>query len=246
MSASVGTVAVGATVTCLATGLGALPFLAVRNPARTWTGVASAAAVGFMCAASLALVGEGFRFGAGRTLAGAAVGALFILGTSSALHDREVTFGSLSGLDALKALTIVAVMTIHSLTEGVGVGVSYGGGDALGIFVTIAIAIHNIPEGLAISLVLVPRGASVRSAAWWSIFSSIPQPLVAVPAFVFIEQARWFLPAGLGFAAGAMVYLSVTELVPDARRDGSGRAPLLTGTGCFLAMCVLQVLLLRV
>jgi len=238
-------VAFGALVTALATGLGALPFLAVRRPPRTWLGVASAAAVGFMSAASLALLLEGMRFGTIRTIGGVLAGALFIHATSAYLHDREVSFGELRGADALKALTIVAVMTVHSFTEGIGVGVSYGGSDALGVFVTAAIAIHNVPEGLAISLVLVPRGARVRTAAAWSIFSSLPQPLVAVPAFFFVEQVRSVLPIGLGFAAGAMVWLSVTELVPDARENASRRAGLLWGVGSFAAMGLLQLALLR-
>ena len=246
MDANVWTVAVGALGTCLATGLGALPFLAVRRPPRTWLGVASAAAVGFMCAASVALVVEGVRFGPGRMAVGLVAGAAFIHFTNRVLHGRDVTFGALRGADALKALTIVAVMTVHSLTEGVGVGVSYGGGDALGVFVTIAIAIHNIPEGLAISLVLVPRGARVRTAAWWSVFSSLPQPIVAVPAFIFIEQVRSFLPIGLGFAAGAMLWLSATELVPDARANGRPRSTVGVGAASFAGMCLLQVLLLRI
>ncbi len=246
MEANVATVAVGALATALATGLGALPFLAVRRPPRGWLGVASAAAVGFMAAASLVLVIEGVRFGPWRTVAGFAAGVAFIALTNRLLHGREVEFGSLRGADALKALTIVAVMTVHSCTEGIGVGVSYGGGDALGIFVTVAIAIHNIPEGLAISLVLVPRGARVRTAAWWSIFSSLPQPLVAVPAFLFVEQVQSFLPIGLGFAAGAMVWLSLTELVPDARATGTRRSIMLAGGASFVGMCLLQVALLRI
>jgi zinc transporter ZupT len=245
VEANAWTVFAGATLTCLATGLGALPFLAVRRPPRAWLGVASAAAVGFMAAASVALIAEGCRFGVGRTVAGVLGGALFIRLASRFLHGRDVSFGELRGADAVKALTIVAVMTVHSLTEGIGVGVAYGGGDALGVFVTIAIAIHNIPEGLAISLVLVPRGATVRAAAGWSIFSSLPQPLVAVPAFLFIEQVRWFLPVGLGFAAGAMLWLSLTELVPDARANATRGAALMVGGGCFIAMCALQVALLQ-
>jgi ZIP family zinc transporter len=245
MGGNVWWVAVGATATCLATGLGALPFLVVRRPPRSWRGVASATAVGFMAAASMALVIEGVRFGAVRTIAGVGAGAFFIVVTGRYLHGREVGFATLRGVDALKAFTIVAVMTVHSLTEGIGVGVSYGGGDALGVFVTIAIAIHNIPEGLAISLVLVPRGVRVRDAAWWSVFSSLPQPLVAVPAFLFIEQARWCLPLGLGFAAGAMLWMSATQLLPDARRTGAPRATAVAGTASFLVMCGLQALLLQ-
>ena len=245
MDANTWTVALGATATCLATGIGAVPFVAIRRPPKTWLGIASAAAVGFMAAASVALVAEGMRFGITRSLVGCAAGAVFIRLTSAHLHGREVEFGSLRGADALKALTIVAVMTVHSFSEGVGVGVSYGGGNALGVFVTVAIAIHNIPEGLAISLVLVPRGARVRTAAWWSIFSSLPQPLVAVPAFLFVEQARWFLPAGLGFAAGAMLWLSATQLVPDARENAPARSTVTTGVACFAAMGGLQALLLQ-
>jgi zinc transporter ZupT len=62
---------------------------------------------------------------------------------------------------------IVGVMTLHSFTEGIGVGVSFGDGAALGLLIATAIAVHNIPEGLAISLVLVPRGVSISRAAVW-------------------------------------------------------------------------------
>ena len=129
--------------------------------------------------------------------------------------------GRLAGADAIKALVIVAVMTVHSASEGVGVGVSYGGGERLGVLITIAIAVHNIPEGLAISLVLVPRGARVRSAAWWSVFSSLPQPLIAPFAFLFVEAFKPVLPAGLGFAAGAMIWMVV---VGAPARGDRGRA----------------------
>lgn len=236
-------VTLAALVTALATGLGALPF-AFGTFSRRWLGVSNALASGFMLSASGALLIEGVIRGWWQTLAGAAVGAAFIFLTHRLLVEHEIEFGELRGADATKALLIVAVMTVHSFSEGVGVGVAYGGGAELGIFITIAIAIHNIPEGLAISLVLVPRGASVRSAAGWSIFSSLPQPLVAAPAFLFVETFKPFLPAGFGFAGGAMIWLVFAELLPEAREELSfGRLALWLG-GSLLAMSLFQAVLL--
>jgi len=58
---------------------------------------------------------------------------------------------------------------------------------AQGVLVTLAIGLHNIPEGLAVSTVLVARGISPRSALLWTLFTALPQPLVAVPAFLFVD-----------------------------------------------------------
>jgi zinc transporter ZupT len=137
-------------------------------------------------------------------------------------------------------------MTVHSMAEGVGLGVAFGGGGQFGLFITAAIAIHNIPEGFAISLVLVPRGESVLRAAWWSVFSSLPQPLLAVPAYLFVEEFRSFLPVGLGFAGGAMAWLVAAELIPSARRVASVQTVAASVAVSFAAMLALQVLLARV
>jgi len=130
------------------------------------------------------------------------------------------------------------------VAEGVGSGVSFGGGADLGLFISLAIAVHNIPEGLAISLVLIPRGVSVFKAGAWSVFSSLPQPLLAVPAFLFVLQFREYLAAGFGFAAGAMVWMVVRELIPEARKEtGSTWRPIAVAGGAALVMGVMQVLL---
>ena len=152
-------------------------------------------------------------------------------------------FASMSGLDARKALLIVGVMTVHSFTEGVGVGVSFGGGQALVLFITLAIAVHNIPEGLAISLVLVPRGVGWFRAALWSIFSSLPQPLMAVPAFLFVDAFRSLLPYGLGFAAGAMIWMVFSELMPDALEEASSNLITVVVTLSVVAMIAFQALI---
>jgi zinc transporter, ZIP family len=246
VSVNSASVFLAALVTALATGLGALPFFFVRSLGRTWLGVSNAAAAGFMLSASGVLAWEGGSRGILRLLVGFALGAALIVITRKLLHEHEgFHIAGLGGADAFKALTIIAVMTIHSVSEGAGVGVSFGGGSELGLFITAAIAVHNIPEGLAISLVLVPRGTRPIAAAWWSVFSSLPQPLLAVPAFLFVEAFRRFLPVGFGFAAGAMTWLVFSELVPEARVATSRRAVAVTGAGAFIVMTALQLLLSR-
>ena len=235
---------VAALVTALATGLGALPFLFTRGLSRKALGLSNALAAGLMLAASGMLFYEGYLESPLRVSLGGGLGVVVIALSRHFLSERkELHVGRLRGADALKALMIVGVMTVHSFTEGVGVGVSYGGGDQLGVFITTAIAIHNIPEGLAISLVLVPRGTSVWKAGGWSIFSSLPQPLMAVPAYLFVEAFRPLLPAGLGFAAGAMIWMAFRELIPEALEDASRPAVASMVVAATAAMLAFQVLL---
>lgn len=223
METSVWTVFVAALITALATGLGAVPFLFVKSMSRRWEAIGNAIAAGLMIAASLGLIKEGLSQGALRTLAGIGLGAVFMIYSHRVMRAQgHMTIGSLTAADTRKALLIVGVMTLHSAAEGVGVGVSFGGGRELGILMTAAIAIHNIPEGLAISLVLVPRGVSVVAAAGWSVFSSLPQPILAIPAFLFVAVFKPVLPVGLGLAAGAMLWMTLREMIPDALEEAGG------------------------
>ena len=221
-TASAWTVFLAAFVTAVATGLGAAPFLFVKEMSRWWLGVANAIAAGLMLAASHGLLVEGSAYDPWRTIFGLLLGAGLIAASRRVMGEHEdLHVGALRGADAVKALMIVGVMTLHSMAEGVGVGVSYGGGEELGVFITTAIAVHNIPEGLAISLVLVPRGVGVWSAAGWSVFSSLPQPALAVPAFLFVTLFQPLLPIGLGLAAGAMIWMALAELLPEALEQAS-------------------------
>jgi len=243
---SVTTVFLAALVTALATGLGALPVLAIRGSGRRALGVSNAAASGVMLGASASLAFQGIDRSTWRTVAGMLVGVVFIVVASRYLHahPRDHALGALRGDDAVKALLIVGVMTVHSVAEGVGVGAAFGGGDTLGILIAVAIAVHNIPEGLAISLVLVPRGTSIPAAAGWSIVSSLPQPLLAVPAFLFVDAFGGILPAALGFAGGAMIWMVARELLPEALGQASRRAVFATAAASFAAMMVFQAILL--
>lgn len=234
-----------ALITAVATGLGALPFFIFKKLTRNWLGISNAIASGLMLSASFGLIYEGLEYDLGYTFTGIIVGLLFIILSQRLLdqYNNHHAIQSIASADRSKMLLMVGIMTLHSFTEGVSVGVSFSGSLDLGLFITTAIAVHNIPEGLAISLVLIPRGTSPFKAAWWSIFSSLPQPLMAVPAFLFIEIFREYLPVGLGFAGGAMIWMVFAELIPDAMEETSASTVATAITISIALMIVFQVLI---
>ncbi|QRV17762.1 ZIP family metal transporter (plasmid) [Haloterrigena salifodinae] len=149
--------------------------------------------------------------------------------------------------DLKKLVLILGILTVHSFPEGVAIGVSFaelgleGGVSILGfsipllaVFMTIAISIHNVPEGTAIAIPMRTMGLSNWRMVGAAVFSSLPQPIGAAIAFVFVSWAEAFLPFGFGFAAGAMVYLVATEFIPEALETGAdlpnhGRREILVG-----------------
>lgn len=230
-----------ALITAVATGLGVLPFFFIKKMDKKWLGISNAIAVGLMLAASFSLCYEGIEYNLYTTILGMLLGLLFIIWSHKKLdkYDLKVVT-TMNRLDSKRIILFIAVMTLHSFTEGIGVGVSFAGGIELGIFITLAIAIHNIPEGLAIALVSVPKGLSPLKAMGWSIVSSLPQPLMAVPAFLFVEHFTPFLPVGLGFAAGAMIWMVFSELISEAIEDSSPNIVAITVTISIALMIIFQ------
>lgn len=219
-------------ISAISTGLGVLPLVFAPEFDSFYVGIANAIAAGMMIAASYSLIAEGCYFdepddistisSTMRTIIGSVLGLLFILGTKSFLERHEdVKLGSIAGADARRILLILFVMTLHSFSEGVGIGVSFGGsnGSELGVFISASLAVHNVPEGLAVAVVLLPQKVSKLTAALWCILTSIPQPLMAVPAFLFVHQFIPILPVGLGFAGGAMAWVALFELLQEAYED---------------------------
>ena len=185
-----------------------------------------------MIAASYSLLHEGWTFDDPsdvstipvyvRTIVGACTGLVFINVSEKILGDHEeLSVGGLVGADAKRALLIFLVLLLHSFSEGVGIGVSFGGthGSELGVFISASLAVHNVPEGLAMAVTLMPRGTTFVTAVVFAILTSIPQPLMAVPAYLFVNQFIPFLPAGLGFAGGAMAWVALFELLQEAIED---------------------------
>lgn len=231
----------------VATGLGAVPFFFVQLEPR-WGGICNGVASGVMLAASFELIEEGQKYGEGSAVVlGIVAGGVFIFLSQRFVHDNfgEVSMLDVKGADVPKMILVVSIMTLHSFGEGSGVGVSFAGpkGFSQGLMVTIAIAVHNIPEGLAVSLLLSNQGLSPKNSMLWSIFTSLPQPLVAVPAFVCAEAFHKFLPFCMGFAGGCMIWMVMAEVLPDSFKDADSKEVAAAATFAVTFMVGLSALL---
>jgi ZIP family zinc transporter len=223
----------------VACGLGVLPlFLPKVDPAKH-RGMGYAVAGGLMFSASvynLILPGldmgeHGWQFAdVWPIVTGIIVGAGFLAIVEHYLHnlpnpqDLQVGSGS-SMLDrwgGRTGLLVFFAMTCHSIPEGVAVGVGYtydavgqtlGG---LGPTLALAIAIHNIPEGLAVAIPMRSAGASLPRCFMAAFLTSLPQPIAAVPAVLLAWFFQPLMPFLMGFAAGAMIFLIIMELIPEA------------------------------
>lgn len=247
--AELGIVFLAGLVTALATGLGALPFFFIQDIGNRWKVLLWGLASGIMLSASgFGLIREGLTVGTPTELAtGLGAGVVLVIVAHQVLSTTEVKPHHFEEADYRKLILILGILTVHSFPEGISIGVSFAelgstsGVDFLGfsipllaVFMTIAISIHNIPEGVAISIPLQSMGVSNWRLVWWSVFSSLPQPIGAVVAFYFAEVAGEFLTIGFGFAAGAMVYLVLSEFIPEALDQGKrlphkGRLELISG-----------------
>ena len=237
---------VAAALTDVATCVGCVPFFFVPEISKKSAGMFTALAAGMMAAASLVqLVGEGLHqtkmFMAWDVGLGVALGSIFFLTASRWVeHNDDLDVLALRKTSGAASLLIVLAMTIHSLPEGVAIGVGYGSVEnKFGLALALAIGVHNIPEGLAIALALRPRGVSNWGCVGWALFSSFPQPLAAVPAAWAVWLFNPLLPGLMGFAAGAMLHLVVSELLPTGMEQ-SGKT--VTASAFVFGVVVMLVL----
>jgi ZIP family zinc transporter len=247
MVASLGETIIAATISVLANGLGGLPFVFIRKFPGYLARFGWAFAGGLMLAASLFnLIVPGV---ADAGITPVAIGIIFGAGvmvlTSYWLDDHDFAVGNLSEAGTRRIIMVIATLFIHSFPEGLAIGVAYGSGEAgLGLLIAVAITIHNIPEGIAVSLPLRAEGVGGWQCVGWALFSGLPQLLAAVPAYLAVVAFRPILPYAFGFAAGAMIFLVMSEMIPASRDSEAQRlSSAMAGMTGFLLMMLLQNIL---
>lgn len=208
-----------ALATDLATGLGALPFYFVRTLSERLQGLAYAVSGGMMISAAVfSLAEQGLGRGYVWDLVGGMIaGSGFYWISARIIRKRQWRIENLSARDSQQSVLMLMAMFVHSIPEGIAIGVGYATGQfEFGLLLALAIAVHNIPEGMAISLPLRAKGVSTTRCVLYAVLTSVPQPIAAVPAYLLVDLFQPLLPFGLGFAGGAMMFLVAAELIPES------------------------------
>eukprot|EP01084_Bolivina_argentea_P202573 346097_1 len=195
----------------LTSGSGSFPLYLIGDIQMEVMGFCIIFAAGLMSGCSVVLFIEALEFESSiiYVFIYTLIGIIIIHLISHFVSDLEdFEFAGLKGQSASKALLIVLSMGLHSLGEGISVGVSATAErESIGLLVIISLAIHNIPEGIAVSLLLMSQGMNVWTSSIFAVIANIPQPLIAIPAFIFLESFKSLLPIGYGIASGAMTYI---------------------------------------
>lgn len=239
----------------LATGVGALPILGMGTPSERQQSLLLGFAAGVMLAASffsLILPGIGqaqaqglaFAPALGIVLAAVLLGAMSIALINAVVPSLEGLGLGPSGMAQARFRRVwlfVAAITLHNFPEGMAVGVSFGGGDmSAGTATAIGIGLQNMPEGLAVAGVVASLGYSRRMALGTALLSGLVEPVAGLMGAAAVALATTLLPWGLGFAAGAMIYIVALEILPDLRRQVADRKPAMASlvVGLFAMMAL--------
>jgi zinc transporter, ZIP family len=182
-------------------------------------------------------------------------GALFLYMLDKLLPHLHLGLGieQAEGLPTTwrRSVLLVLAITLHNIPEGLAVGVAFGAapyglpGASLGtaIALAIGIGIQNFPEGSSVSVPLRREGMSRRRAFWYGQASGAVEPVFGVLGAVAVLSIQPILPYALSFAAGAMIYVVVEELIPEAHRSGNEDLVTLAVIAGFSIMMVLDVAL---
>lgn len=240
-----------------AVSLGALIGLTRKDFSRRAMDLMLSAAGGMMLGAAfwsllapaLTLSSELGRMAFAPALLGLALGAMFLRGLDMVLPHLHVLSNTAEGIPTAwkRSVLLAAAMALHHIPEGLALGVGFGAAGmeqnvmslSSAMALTLSIMLQNVPEGLVVSTALRAEGLSARKACFVGISTGCTTPLGAIPGALAAELTTAILPVALAFAAGAMLYVVVEEVIPESQSSGNGNEATLSFIGgVMLVMCL--------
>ncbi|MFC0679693.1 ZIP family metal transporter [Lysobacter korlensis] len=243
-------------VAALTTALGAMPALFIeRLGARTHDMLLGFGAGVMLAASAFSLVLPGIEaaqaLGIGQWSSGSLVGVSLLFGAALLLwmdrsipHEHFIKGAEGGSSQRIKRTWLfVFAICLHNLPEGIAIGVGFANDMGQGIALATGIAVQDIPEGLVVSVALIAAGYRRAVAVMVGMVSGLIEPVGAVAGAAVVTTLPLLLPIGLGFAAGAMLYVVSHEIIPESHRQGhehSATSGLMVG---FVVMMLLDTAL---
>jgi ZIP family zinc transporter len=243
------------------TALGASVVFFARGVNQKFLDGANGFAAGVMIAASIwSLLIPAIEMSEGRTnpawlpaAAGFLAGGLALFGIDKALPHLHPDLSEAEGphTNWKRVVLLVLAITLHNIPEGLAVGVAFGGAAAGleaatlagAVALAMGIGLQNFPEGIAVAMPLRRESVSRLKSFWYGQLSAVVEPAAGVAGAAAALAMRDLLPYALSFAAGAMIFVVVEELVPSASRSGNTDVSTFGTLIGFTVMMVLDVAL---
>jgi ZIP family zinc transporter len=234
--------------TYLLTAIGTLPVLLFRSaPRRLMDGLMGFAGGVMIAASCWSLLEPALAVGGvGPAVLGLVVGGVGLFALDKALPHLHPEFPLEAAPEGPRVtwrrpLLLFLAITVHNIPEGLAVGVAYGSGNVLAATaLAIGIGLQNIPEGLAIALPLRREGMNRWKAFFYGQLSAAVEPIAGVLGAALMLASRELLPYAMAFAAGAMLYVVIEELIPETVRSGTIDVATLGFIGGFAVMMALD------
>jgi len=245
------------------TALGASAVFVTREVSRKLLDAMLGFAGGVMIAASYwSLLAPAIEMSEGGALpawlpavSGFLLGSIFLRGIDMILPHLHLGFrrDEAGGLKTTwnRALLLVLAITLHNIPEGLAVGVAFGAAAsgvpsatvAGAVALAIGIGLQNFPEGIAVAVPLRREGISTLKSFWYGQISAIVEPIAGVIGGATVVLMRPLLPYALSFAAGAMIFVVVEEVIPESQRSGNTDLATMGAIMGFAVMMLLDVAL---
>ena len=247
--------------TYVMTAIGAGAVFLSREPSKKMLDISLGFAGGVMVAASfwsllapaIEMTGHMGRLGIVPVAAGFVCGGVFLRLVDRFLPHFHPATNTVEGISTTwrRSILLVLAITLHNIPEGLAVGVGFGAVGAgfaeasLGgaISLALGIGLQNLPEGLAVALPLRREGFSRLRAFLWGQFSGLVEPAAALLGAAVVGLARPLLPFALAFAAGAMIFVVVEDVIPESQSSGHGDMATMGVIFGFTLMMIMDVTL---